>query len=350
MSDDSPSLAARILDGDVRAASRLMRRVDDGDPNARTTLETLFEHSGGADIVGFTGHPGSGKSTLVNAFISHCRDRDLTVGCIAIDPTSPFSGGAILGDRVRMNEHALDEGVFIRSVATRGNLGGLSRSTPALVVVMDAMGFDLVLIETVGVGQDEIDIVQLADTNVVVTVPGLGDDIQANKAGLLEIADVFSVNKYDLDGARKLERQLKTMLRLGSDDVSDEENWRPPLVPTVATSGEGIPELFDAIERHRGWLETHSRDEQREKRRLEQLVRLVVRGEFDARLADQMRGETWDATLEKLVDRRESPYAAADILFLLLPPISHGAPALPADRPSAMAPAHGRAPPPYRFW
>ncbi|MFB6351187.1 MAG: methylmalonyl Co-A mutase-associated GTPase MeaB [Bradymonadaceae bacterium] len=315
MSDD-PSLADRILGGDVRAASRLMRRVDDGHPDARATLETLFEHSGNASIVGITGHPGSGKSTLVNKFIAHCRERDLTVGCIAIDPTSPFTGGAILGDRVRMNEHALDEGVFIRSVATRGNLGGLSRSTPALVVVMDAMGFDIVLIETVGVGQDEIDIVQLADTNVVVTVPGLGDDIQANKAGLLEIADVFSVNKYDLDGARNLERQLKTMLRLGeADDEEADETWTPPLVPTVATTGKGVEDLYEAIEDHRDWMESQSLAAERKERRLEQLVRLVIRGEFDARLAERMRGEAWEETLQNIVDRRESPYAAADKLL-----------------------------------
>lgn len=314
MSDEA-SLADRILDGDVRAASRLMRRVDDGHPDARATLERLFAHSGDADIVGITGHPGSGKSTLVNSFIGHCRSRDLTVGCIAIDPTSPFSGGAILGDRVRMNEHALDEGVFIRSVATRGNLGGLSRSTPALVVVMDAMGFDLVLIETVGVGQDEIDIVQLADTNVVVTVPGLGDDIQANKAGLLEIADVFAVNKYDLDGAQKLERQLRTMLRLGEDDPDDDQTWTPPLVPTVATDGEGVDALYDAIVDHRDWMEDHALAAEREERRMAQLVRLVVRGEFDARLARRMQGQDWDETLQNIIDRRESPYAAADDLL-----------------------------------
>ncbi len=315
MSESGP-LAQRILDGEVRAASRLMRRVDDGDPDARPVLETLFEHSGHSYIVGVTGHPGSGKSTLVNAFIRHVREQDLTVACLAIDPTSPFSGGAILGDRVRMNEHALDDGVFIRSVATRGNVGGLARSTPASVVVLDAMGFDLVVIETVGVGQDEIDIVRLADTNIVVTVPGLGDDIQATKAGLLEIADIFSVNKYDLEGAENLERDLRTMLQIGDQDrTTSDDAWTPSIVPTVATQSRGIGELFDAIQEHRTWLEEHSGDEERERRRLEQLVQLVLRGEFDARLQSHFDGDQWRQRLEKLVDRRESPYAAADALL-----------------------------------
>lgn len=304
------TLSDRILDGDVRAASRLMRNVDDQIPGVRRELDALFPHTGGSYIVGVTGHPGSGKSTLVNRLIADCRERDLTVGCIAVDPTSPFSGGALLGDRVRMNEHALDEGVFIRSVATRGNLGGLSRSTPALVLVMDAMGFDLVLIETVGVGQDEIDIVQLADTNVVVMVPGLGDDIQATKAGLLEIADIFAVNKWDLDGSRRVQQELQSMLRLGPDE--QEDAWTPPIVPTVATRAEGIEDLYDAIQRHRDWLRSHGSDRRREARRLEQLVRLVVAGTIDDRIDEHLDGSAWEATLQEMLNRRESPYAAAE--------------------------------------
>ena len=314
---DSPPLAERILDGEVRAASRLMRLVDDGYPGVRPILEELFTHSGNADIVGFTGHPGSGKSTLVNQFIGLCRQRDPTVGCIAVDPTSPFSGGAILGDRVRMNEHALDEGVFIRSVATRGNLGGLSRSTPALVVVMDAMGFDTIIIETVGVGQDEIDIVQLADTNIVVMVPGLGDDIQATKAGLLEIADVFAINKYDLEGADQLKRELRAMLQLGDSTSAEEgdDRWTPPLVPTIATTGEGVDDLVESVDGHREWLEEHEQTRTRQRRRLEQLVRLVVRGEFDRRLDDHFAGEEWETHIKNMLDRRESPFAAVDTIL-----------------------------------
>jgi LAO/AO transport system kinase len=312
----SSSLAERILGGDVRAASRLMRNLEDAQPGARGELEALFEHTGGAQIVGFTGHPGSGKSTLVNAFIQLCRSRDLTVGCIAVDPTSPFSGGAILGDRVRMKEHALDEGVFIRSVATRGNLGGISRTTPALVMVMDAMGFDIVIIETVGVGQDEIDIVRLADTNVVVMVPGLGDDIQATKAGLLEIADVFAVNKSDLEGARRVKQELRTMLRLGEDTRREaDESWTPPIVPTIATERSGIDKLMEAIGEHRDWQAGQETEDERERRRLEQLVRLVLAGEFDARLNRIFGGDFWDDHVQEMLDRRESPYAAADAML-----------------------------------
>jgi len=308
------SLAERILDGEVRAASRLMRNVDDGIPGAREELEELFPHTGGSFIVGITGHPGTGKSTLVDAFLSHCRGENLRIGCIAVDPTSAFSGGAILGDRVRMNQHALDDGVFIRSVATRGNLGGLSRSTPALVLIMDAMGYDVILIETVGVGQDEIDIVRLADTNVVVMVPGLGDDIQATKAGILEIADVFAVNKSDLDGARRVEQELKTMLRIGDARESD-DTWVPPIVSTVATEPSGIDELYEAITDHREWLDERDSDRERETRRLEQLVRLVVTGNFDARVEDCFEGDFWEEHLQDMLDRRESPYAAADAIM-----------------------------------
>jgi len=309
------SLAGRILDGDVRAASRLMRNVDDRIPGAREELERLFPHTGNSAIVGITGHPGSGKSTLVNALIEHCRSLDFSIGCIAVDPTSAFSGGAILGDRVRMNQHAVDEDVFIRSVATRGNLGGLSRSTPALVLIMDAMGYDLVLIETVGVGQDEIEIVRLADTNVVVMVPGLGDDIQATKAGILEIADVFAVNKSDLEGARRVKQNLRTMLRMGRDASRSEQDWTPRIVSTVATDPSGIDELYDAISEHQTWLEDAGTRTEREARRLKQLVRLVVTGRFDSEVEERLEGRAWEEKLQSMLDRRESPYAAADAIM-----------------------------------
>jgi LAO/AO transport system kinase len=311
----SDTLAERILEGDVRAAGRLMRHVDDERPGAREQLDALFPHTGGAHIVGFTGSPGSGKSTLVNAFISVCRERDLTVGVIAVDPTSPFSGGAILGDRIRMQKHALDEGVFIRSVATRGNLGGLSRSTPALVQILDAMGFDIIIIETVGVGQDEVDIVRIADTNLVVTVPGLGDDIQATKAGIMEIADVFVINKSDKAGSDRLRRELKTMLSLGE---YDEDDWKPPVVHTVATQDDGLEELFSRLREHQEWLEEHSSEHDRDVRRVEHLIRLIVSGDLDARLEAAMSSDTWHDELEQLVARRESPYHAAQKLIELM--------------------------------
>jgi len=315
----SESLADNILDGDVRSASRLMRRLDDRHPEARRELEKLFPHTGGATFIGITGQPGSGKSTLVNGLIEEYRERDKTVGCIAVDPTSPFSGGAILGDRVRMNEHALDDGVFIRSVATRGNLGGLSRSTPALVQVLDAMGFDVILIETVGVGQDEVDIVQLADTNVVVTVPGLGDDIQADKAGLMEIADIFVVNKADLKGARRLRQQLQTTIRLGRDAAddgsgADDDTWIPEILDTVATEGTGIAELADTIDSHWQWLEKYHPRSERDRRRLTHLVRLVARDALGRRLDALMNAPDWRETLDDLVERTNNPYDAADQL------------------------------------
>lgn len=309
----STTLAADILDGDVRSASRLMRWLDDGRPEARAELDALYPHTGNAYFIGITGHPGSGKSTLVDAFIRLCRERDLTVACIAVDPSSPFSGGAILGDRVRMNRHALDDGVFIRSVATRGNLGGLSRSTPASVQVMDAMGFDIVLIETVGVGQDEIDIVRLADTNVVVMVPGLGDDIQATKAGVMEIADIFAVNKSDLDGADRVVREIKTMLSM--NESSDDDAWIPSVLKTVATQQQGLEPLFEAVEAHRDWLQAHRSDRDRDRQRIEQLVRLVISGEFDARIGRLLGTDTWKSHLESVLDRTETPYEAADALF-----------------------------------
>jgi LAO/AO transport system kinase len=318
MSDDSTQrgLAERILAGDIRAAGRLMRWVDDADSRARAELDALFEHTGDAYIIGITGQPGSGKSTLVNAFIGLLRERDLSVGVVAVDPTSPFSGGAILGDRIRMQEHALDEDVFIRSVATRGNLGGLSRSTPALVQILDAMGFDVVIIETVGVGQDEVDIARVADTNVVVTVPGLGDDIQATKAGILEIADVFVINKSDHAGSDKLRRELKTMLSLATN--GREDAWKPPVIHTIATDGEGLDKLYAKIEEHRQWLGSQHSGRARDGRRIEHLVRLIVSGELDARLDEALSDATWRAQLEALVERRDSPYAAAERLIALL--------------------------------
>lgn len=208
------TLAARVLTGDIRAASRLMRHVDDGEPSAVADLQALFPHTGGAYVVGVTGSPGAGKSTLTDRLVAGLRAQGKTVGVLCVDPTSPFTGGAILGDRIRMQQHATDDGVFIRSLATRGALGGLSRATGDCIRILDAMGRNVVVVETVGVGQDEIDVAQMAHTTLVVTVPGMGDDIQAIKAGILEVADVFVVNKADLDGADRTVRELRQMLEL----------------------------------------------------------------------------------------------------------------------------------------
>src|SRR4051794_23800474 len=241
-----------ILEGNVRAGARLMRDLDDRRPDGMAALKQLFPHTGRAYIVGITGNPGAGKSTVVDAMIGHYRAAGEKVGVVAVDPTSPFSGGAILGDRIRMQRHALDPNVFIRSVATRGNLGGLSRSTFDIVHVLDAMGYSKILVETVGVGQDEVDVMRAAHSTVVVTVPGLGDDIQAIKSGLLEVADVLVVNKADREGADRTERDLLHMLDLRAHG----ERKDVEVVRTIATrgtaEGSGITELAAAIEGHRG--------------------------------------------------------------------------------------------------
>src|SRR4030042_414088 len=249
------TLAKRILEGDVRAASRLMRDIDDRIPSALKSLKELYPRTGRAYIIGITGPPGSGKSTLVDKMLDLFRKERKSVGIIAVDPTSPFSGGAILGDRIRMQRHATDEGVFIRSLATRGCLGGLSRSTQDIVNVMDAMGKDIILVETVGVGQDEVEIVNTAHTSIVVLVPGLGDDIQAIKAGIIEIGDLVVINKCDREGADKIEQDLRMALEMGR---KRDDGWEPSIFKTEAITGKGIRELISGIYRHKQVLEQNN--------------------------------------------------------------------------------------------
>jgi len=245
------SLAEQVLEGNIRAAARLMRDIDDGRPQAIEELKQLYPRTGSAFIIGITGPPGAGKSTLVDQLTASFRARGKKVGVVAIDPTSPFTGGAILGDRIRMNRHSCDEGVFIRSLATRGALGGLSRSTSDVALVMDALGMDIIIIETVGVGQDEVDIVKEAHTTCVVMVPGLGDDIQAIKAGILEIGDIFVVNKADREGADRTARELGTMLEMRHPA---EGQWNPQVMKTEAQRGTGIEELTSEILAHRDFF------------------------------------------------------------------------------------------------
>lgn len=241
----------KILQGDQLAGARLIRLLEEGDPDGAAGLKTLFSHTGKAFVVGITGPAGSGKSTLVDRIITELRRRDLRVGVVAVDPSSPLSGGAFLGDRLRMRQHTEDEGVFIRSMATRGHPGGLSRTTRETVMVLDAMGYDVVIIETVGAGQDEVEIAEFAHTTVVVNVPGLGDDIQALKAGLLEIGDVMVVNKADRPGADNEVARLLSMLEMGT---VPEDGWKTPVLKTVAVKGEGIAALVDVFWSHRQHL------------------------------------------------------------------------------------------------
>src|SRR5512134_2522300 len=302
--------AKEILAGGVRAAARLMRDLDDEIPEAVRVLKSLYRHTGKAYIVGITGAPGAGKSTLVNRITSHLRKRGKTVGIVAVDPTSPFTGGAILGDRIRMQEHALDEGVFIRSLATRGHLGGLSRSTIDIVNVMDAMGEDVILIETVGVGQDEVEIVKVAHTNLVVVVPGLGDDIQAIKAGILEIADVFVVNKSDREGAEKARRELETMVGMNEYAAGD---WIPPVLLTVAKSGEGLPALLERIRQHREHVfrEGNIEGYLRGKARVE-LLEILKSRLIEKALDDLARHNLLEPLLADIARKKRDPYSVAE--------------------------------------
>jgi GTPase len=330
------SLAARVLEGDVRAASRLMRWIDDGLEGATAELRQLFPRTGNAYVVGITGPPGAGKSTLTDRLIAHCRKKGLTVGVLAVDPTSPFTGGAILGDRIRMQDHAGDPGVFIRSLATRGNLGGLSRATGDCIRVMDAMGRQVVLVETVGVGQDEIDIARMAHTTVVVVVPGMGDDIQAIKAGILEVADVFCVNKADLDGADRAVRELRSMLELRhavrppalDHDAQHRmtgaparveappEEWEPPIVKAVAARGQGAAELWEVVEAHRAFLERTGEKKVRERTRAAvQFVALLRERLLSSALhrLERERGRL-DEVASRIAERTADPYELAESL------------------------------------
>jgi LAO/AO transport system kinase len=313
------TIVDNVLAGDVRTAARLMRDLDDRTPAALDALKALFPHTGKAYLVGITGNPGAGKSTVVDALIAHYRAAGEKVGVVCVDPTSPFSGGAILGDRIRMQRHALDPGVFIRSLATRGHLGGLSRSTFDVAHVLDAMGFERILIETVGVGQDEVDVMKAAHTTVVVTVPGLGDDIQAIKSGLLEIADVLVVNKADREGADRTERDLMHMLDLRALG----ERKEVEIVRTIATKGtadgSGIKELAAAVEAHRlrVWQgpAAAGRALARAQAHLGELVRALLADRASRAMA--ARGGLAEIA-QAIVDHRTDPWTVAEQLLSAL--------------------------------
>jgi LAO/AO transport system kinase len=307
------AVADRVLAGDVRAAARLIRLIDDARPEAESILRELWPRTGRAQLVGITGNPGAGKSTLVDRLIAHLRAQGKTVGVLAVDPTSPFTGGAILGDRIRMQDHALDPGVFIRSLATRGQLGGLSRATSDSARVLDAMGKDVILIETVGVGQDEVEICRLAHTTVVVVVPGLGDDIQAIKAGILEVADLFAVNKSDREGADRTVRDLRSMLEL-SHAIGKEAGHEIAIVKCVASRNEGVAEVLSAIEAHYQFLKSGpglaQRETQRAKNELVEVLRDRLLKVALEKLAQE--GAHLDDLALRIARREIDPYSVAD--------------------------------------
>ena len=310
MSADVDALIERALAGDRVATAKLLSLVEQGGAGARTVVSRLHPHTGNAWSVGITGAPGSGKSTLTDALVACMRADDLEVGVLAVDPSSPFSGGAILGDRVRMQRHSTDPSVFIRSMASRGHLGGLAVATPQSIRVLDAVGKAWVVVETVGVGQVEVEIASQADTTLVVVNPGWGDEVQAAKAGLLEIADIFVVNKADRPGADSTVSDLAGMLEL-----SPGTGWKPPIVRTVAATGEGVDELWAQIGAHRASLESNGAIAERRRQRLAAELRALVIEQLLARTGDVASGERFDALVADVASRTTDPYSAVDALL-----------------------------------
>ena len=306
-----PELLERLKEGDKRAVARLISWVEDGDRDQlRDAAEALNPATGRAQVIGLTGSPGVGKSTLASALVAAYRAAGLTVGVLAVDPSSPFTGGALLGDRVRMQAHALDEGVYIRSMATRGHLGGLAWATPQAVRVLDAAGCEVVLVETVGVGQAEVEVAGLADTTLVALAPGFGDAVQVAKAGILEVADVFVVNKADRDGAQVVARDLRQMLHLG-----EARPWQVPVVLTVAERGDGVGQLVEAIAAHRAQLESGGELERRRQRRAAREIEEIALADLRAELGTLGHGEALDTLAEQVAAGKLGPYSAADQLL-----------------------------------
>jgi LAO/AO transport system kinase len=298
----------RLRQGDPRAVARAISTVEDRRPGSSELLKALFPYTGQARILGLTGSPGAGKSTLVDQLAKHYRKQNQSVGIIAVDPTSPYSGGAILGDRIRMQDHFADSGIYIRSMATRGSLGGLARATADVSTVLDASGRDLIMVETVGVGQDEVDIVRLADITVVILVPGMGDDVQTIKAGIMEIADIFVINKSDREGAERVEREIRAMQAL----AAREDNWTPPIIKTVASEGQGIAELAEAISQYESYLKKENlllkRNVENWRERLVEMLRDAMLEKARAEITD---GEIGRYAAE-IAEHKRDPYSLVE--------------------------------------
>ena len=307
-----PDLVSRAREGDARAVARLISLVEDESPLLREVMAGLAPHAGHAQVVGITGSPGVGKSTSTNALVGELRRAGKRVGVLAVDPSSPFSGGALLGDRVRMQDHATDREVYIRSMASRGHLGGLAWTTPQALRVLDAAGCDVILVETVGVGQSEVEIAGLADTTLVLLAPGMGDGIQAAKAGILEIGDLYVVNKADRDGADQVKRDLRSMLALAD---RPEGSWKPPIVSTVAAKGEGLDQVVAEIDRHHAWLESSGELERRRTRRARDEIEAIAVTALRARWGDVHGRSELDELATAVVAGESDPYAAADVLL-----------------------------------
>ena len=309
---DPGALVSAASDGDPRALARLISLVENGSDQLRPIMELIAPLTGRARVIGLTGAPGVGKSTVTGALVRHYRGHGQRIGVLAVDPTSPFSGGALLGDRVRMQDHATDAGVFIRSMANRGHLGGLSWATPQALRIMDAAGFEIVLVETVGVGQAEVEIAALADSTLVVVAPGMGDSIQAAKAGILEIADIFVVNKADRPGAQEAVRDLRTMLAMAP---RAEGGWKPPIVATTAASGEGIDDLAAWLTRHEQWLAKSGEGDRRRHERAREEITAIAVTELRRRLGALPGESRLDDLADRVARGKTDPYTAAGELI-----------------------------------
>jgi LAO/AO transport system kinase len=325
-------LVSDLLDGNHSALARVITQIENREPGYRDLVSALYEHTGSAHVIGVTGSPGAGKSTLVDAVVSEYRDQGHTVGVIAIDPSSPYSGGAVLGDRIRMSSTAGDMDVFFRSMSARGALGGLSSATTDTVTALDAFGKGVIIIETVGAGQNEIDIVRTAETVTVLVPPGSGDDVQMLKAGILEIGDIFVVNKADLDGADRTVQQLREMIHGGTsvghhgtvgtqltdanDEVdSDTENWEPPIVETVATRGEGITEFIGAAGDHNSFLDRSGKRDQQARKRVRDEIQTLLREDVNELLADELGDTRIESAVDRVIARETDPYTAVEELL-----------------------------------